>query len=545
MKVQVAFSLLVFNLLLHASSAVKAQTNTFPATGSAGIGTLSPNASSILEVKSTSKGLLIPRMTQVQRNAIVTPATGLMIFQTNATPGFYYYNGSSWTAVSTLGANRTLNNLTSPVAVNKDLLPDSTFTRDLGSATKTWRNAYIRGSVGIGTVTPAAKLEVAFGDALINGLSCGLGGSGLPTNTVFGKASLASNVSGIENTAVGDSTLFSNYKGSLNTAVGFGALFSNFSGRENTAVGDSSLYQITSGSFNTAIGSNTNVANKTLDNIILLGYNAAVGVSNKARIGNSSITSIGGQVNWTAFSDARIKDQVSENVPGLSFINKLRPVTYHYNVARENELLGIPESPKWEKKYDIEKIQFSGFLAQEVDAVAQQIGYDFSGVDKSGDLMGLRYAEFVVPIVKSVQELASQNNELKKENEFLKNENTRILARLDAVEKNVSDLNAIGPLNKSSQSPILVDSRLAKLYQNEPNPFAGQTGISYFVPKGFKSAQIVVADLQGHPMKNYMINNAGNGTWDLAASNMTVGSYVYTLIVDGIQVHQFKMELIK
>ena len=46
-----------------------------------------PDNSAMLDVKSTTKGLLAPRMTLVQRNAIVTPATGLIIFQTNGTPG--------------------------------------------------------------------------------------------------------------------------------------------------------------------------------------------------------------------------------------------------------------------------------------------------------------------------------------------------------------------------------------------------------------------------------------------------------------------------
>src|ERR1051326_3224138 len=80
-------------------SALFAQ-NIFPSSGAAGIGTTTPDASSLLEIKSTSKGLLISRMTQAQRNAIVSPATGLLIYQTNATPGFYYYNGSAWTAVT-------------------------------------------------------------------------------------------------------------------------------------------------------------------------------------------------------------------------------------------------------------------------------------------------------------------------------------------------------------------------------------------------------------------------------------------------------------
>src|SRR5258707_13869528 len=81
-----------------------AQTNTFPSTGAAGIGTLTPNASSLLDITSTTKGILIPRMTLTQRNAIVSPVTGLMIYQTNSTPGFYYYSGSAWVPVSRKGA---------------------------------------------------------------------------------------------------------------------------------------------------------------------------------------------------------------------------------------------------------------------------------------------------------------------------------------------------------------------------------------------------------------------------------------------------------
>jgi hypothetical protein len=52
-----------------------------------------PDASAIIDVKSTSKGQLMPRMTVAQRNAIPSPATGLIIYQTNGTKGFYYYDG--------------------------------------------------------------------------------------------------------------------------------------------------------------------------------------------------------------------------------------------------------------------------------------------------------------------------------------------------------------------------------------------------------------------------------------------------------------------
>ena len=68
--------------------------------GQVGIGTNSPASTAKLEVNSTTKGFLLPTMTQTQRNAISTPATGLLIYQSDNTPGFYYYNGAAWTAIA-------------------------------------------------------------------------------------------------------------------------------------------------------------------------------------------------------------------------------------------------------------------------------------------------------------------------------------------------------------------------------------------------------------------------------------------------------------
>ena len=66
--------------------------------GQVGIGTTTPDASAVLDIQSSAndKGILIPRVTQAQRNAISSPATGLMIFQTDGNVGFYFYDGSSW-----------------------------------------------------------------------------------------------------------------------------------------------------------------------------------------------------------------------------------------------------------------------------------------------------------------------------------------------------------------------------------------------------------------------------------------------------------------
>ncbi|MBL6963887.1 MAG: hypothetical protein ISR55_08690, partial [Bacteroidetes bacterium] len=58
-------------------------------------------ASAMLDIKSTSKGLLIPRVTATQKGNISSPATGLLVYQTDGTQGFYYYNGSSWVQLET------------------------------------------------------------------------------------------------------------------------------------------------------------------------------------------------------------------------------------------------------------------------------------------------------------------------------------------------------------------------------------------------------------------------------------------------------------
>src|SRR5512138_497533 len=70
-----------------------------------GIGTTAPDASSLLDLTSNSKGLLIPRMTRSERDAITLPATGLVIFQTDNTTGLYYNSGTPGSPVWALVGN--------------------------------------------------------------------------------------------------------------------------------------------------------------------------------------------------------------------------------------------------------------------------------------------------------------------------------------------------------------------------------------------------------------------------------------------------------
>src|SRR3954463_13174719 len=98
-------AVLVFNLLLLTSYFLpKAH-----AQGNVGIGTTSPNASALLDLTSTSRGLLAPRMTESQKNTIASPATGLLIYETDTAktgsyagqaPTFWYYDGTNWVPIT-------------------------------------------------------------------------------------------------------------------------------------------------------------------------------------------------------------------------------------------------------------------------------------------------------------------------------------------------------------------------------------------------------------------------------------------------------------
>lgn len=76
---------------------------------SIGIGTTTPHSSALLDVQSTAKGMLVPRLTQAEVNAIPTPAQGLIVFNTS-TNSFQFYNGSGWNNITHSGLVTGVNN---------------------------------------------------------------------------------------------------------------------------------------------------------------------------------------------------------------------------------------------------------------------------------------------------------------------------------------------------------------------------------------------------------------------------------------------------
>lgn len=218
------------------------------------------------------------------------------------------------------------------------------------------------------------------------------------------------NTTGIGNVANGLQAMYKNTVGDSNTVNGTLALYNNTVGNENVADGFRALYFNVNGSYNTAIGSLAGgILGANPSNFTAIGYDAGKvsSVSNRMELGNSSVNWIGGQVGWSTYSDERIKEDINADVPGLSFITRLRPVSYRLNIHTQNALCGIFNTKEWEGKYDIEKEIQTGFIAQEVEQAASELGFKFSGVSapkEPGKLYSLQYAAFVVPLVKAVQE---------------------------------------------------------------------------------------------------------------------------------------------
>ena len=120
-----------------------------------GVGTTAPDASAALDVVSSAKGALLPRLTALGRGAIASPATGLIVFQTDGTSGFYYNSGTPlapvWQRIATAAGTAT------DFIQNQSAVDQVANFRISGNGT-------VGGRVGIGTATPLVPLSVTPGN---------------------------------------------------------------------------------------------------------------------------------------------------------------------------------------------------------------------------------------------------------------------------------------------------------------------------------------------------------------------------------------------
>lgn len=268
----------------------------------------------------------------------------------------------------------------------------------------------------------------AFG---LNSLANNLTGN---RNSSFGILSLNYNTTGSENSAFGSESLYSNTAGTHNSAFGFQSLYSGTTGVQNSAFGNYSLFNNTTGSYNLALGYYSGFSITTGSDNITIGYNAQVPnatSNNQVRIGNTLVSYAGIQVPWSITSDRRWKENILFLKLGLDFINKLRPVSY----TRINQ-----ENPKTEY----------GLIAQEVEQALKQEGVENSGMLTVTDegMYELRYNDLLSPMIKAIQELKAENDELKKKIESMES----VEERLAKLEKYIIEQNNIKKVNSEINS---------------------------------------------------------------------------------------------
>ena len=321
-------------------------------------------------------------------------------------------------------------------------IADATGVMTIGSSVLTTTDingGTIDGAV-IGGTTPADgtfNSLIAVNDGYINFMTVGRSGGNINSNTALGSLALGSNNTGSgmtavgfqalrqnstggDNSAFGVNTLYSNIAGSSNSAfgyqalffntassnTGFGylALFSNISGAFNTSVGASTLFNNTAAN-NTALGYSAGSANTSGTNNTFIGYNAQ-GVStttnNAITLGNASVATLRCQVTTiTALSDRRDKKDIVDIPAGLNLIEKLRPVSFVWNM-RDGGKVGIPEF---------------GFIAQELQEAQSDVGVTVPNLvyEENPEKLEASAGTLIPVLVKAIQELKHEVDSLKSE----------------------------------------------------------------------------------------------------------------------------------
>ena len=297
----------------------------------------------------------------------------------------------SWSLTGNAGTNPSTNFLGTTDNQPLRFRTNNTYSGEINSAGKV-ALGYGAGQGGAGTFSTAIGFHALYANPGYENVA--IGAYALPSssggyNIAVGYGAMELNTSGNANTATGYGAMVQNTVGYNNCAYGFNTMRSNTYGDFNTAFGYQALFYTTGSQYNTAVGYNAGISydlgyNNTIlgancggsfagqYNMIAIGQGVVCPDNSTARIGNSATWSIGGYAGWSNFSDGRYKQDIKENVKGLEFIMKLRPITYRLNVNSLSQRLKENNGEEWGAQMkaamaDKEKMVMTGFVAQEVE----------------------------------------------------------------------------------------------------------------------------------------------------------------------------------
>ena len=304
---------------------------------SVGVNTISPDNSAVLDVSSTDKGFLMPRLSTSQMNAISGPATGLTVYNTDS-GSVCMYTGSAWVKML-LSTSTAAVNYIGKSYIGKTSGYGSTGTKE-GTSSNLYNinigdyagDANTSGSNNIALGYNALKNnqsgeeEIAIGQNALQNFTTGIftnnagniaiGNNALPAMTAghgtiaIGTSSLQSATKSTFNTGIGYESLYRLTTVTANTAAGYQSLYSSTTGYgcaafgayslqystgdNNTAAGSLSGNDNTSGQRNTFIGSQAGMGNISGNNNTFIGYYATPGQSSLSyavAIGSGAVVS--------------------------------------------------------------------------------------------------------------------------------------------------------------------------------------------------------------------------------------------------------------
>lgn len=215
----------------------------FSTNAQVGIGTTSPDPSSILDVNSTTKGILLPRLTTSQRNAIASPANGLIIYNTDTNNIEYNSNTSSWTATnvsSTKFTNtNTTTNLNTNVATNIPIFGaqvwndnNTIFTSPATNTITISQNGRYRivcniSLVGVNSAGSSKQRTAVEAFVAVDGVQAGAFASSSYIRYANGHDTSSIHINEVLNLSVGDVISIKSIRGANSGAVRFNGTYSN------------------------------------------------------------------------------------------------------------------------------------------------------------------------------------------------------------------------------------------------------------------------------------------------------------------------------
>jgi len=230
-------------------------------------------------------------------------------------------------------------------------------------------------------------------------------------------------------------------------------------------------------------------------------------------------------------SDKRLKNNTSPFNYGIDEVMQLNPIYYTYT----------GEGPT---SADFTHV---GVFAQDLQVVAPELVTEFVHMeeDEEGNVISKeKYLQIDDTAVKYMlmNAVKEQQAELDAKTEKIDALEAKLIELVEAIEI----IKENGITNTTIESNVtLTYHDLASLEQNNPNPFNGNTRISYIVPTEANTADIEIYDMNGRMIKKVAVDHTGEGVLNVRAEDIPSGTYSYKLIVDGKTIDAKKMVVAK